>query len=165
MSQTTGETAVRTLAEVLNPPAPVDETVPLRTLAEDDQAAAEPEQPTAAEPTEAARELEAHAADVLKRILTEAPTPASITMHTDKWPAPYLAVMYFLDAELSQLRACEELYGGEIRTGDESEVGEVQARNGHRYSELVVTVDGVPVTFWTLIPAEVLDGEPMQAAS
>lgn len=102
-----------------------------------------------------------YAADVLRMILNEAPTPSSIMLHTkDYEPTPRIEVHLYRDADLEILHAYQALYGGEV-------VREV-FESGAVRSSFAAEVFGVPLYVSTVLlakqPKQGADAEPEAAA-
>jgi hypothetical protein len=88
------------------------------------------------------RVQEGNAAEVLGRLVREAPAANVISLHLSLWGAPYIAVqLHGVDA-MARLVAWQEQYGGDNMIS--------HADYGFAvYSELNTLVDGVPVQVWS----------------
>lgn len=112
-----------------------------------------PAQETEPEPADAAATdspAQQHLVDVFGRLLAGQVAFDSLKAHpAPVHPKPYIEGHLMHDVGLQRLKACQELYGGEITSSDYS-----GAYGGPQvYSQLTVNVDDVPVTFWTILPA------------
>lgn len=134
------------------PPAPpafaVAAAVAPPTAVRSGRRAVRPAGPPAAPPKATGREAESHAADVLGLLVRQAPRANVIAIHLNMYEVPYIAVQLHGPDALGRLVAYQNLYGGQEAL--------IHKDHGEAvYSEVNLTVEGVPVQVWTL--SEVVD--------
>jgi hypothetical protein len=114
---------------------------------------AAPPAPPAAPPRDPfGRVQEGNAAEVLGRLVREAPAANVISLHLSLWGAPYISVqLHGVDA-MARLVAWHEQYGDETLISHTDYGFAV-------YSELNTLVDGVPVQVWSQSEVQTVEAQ------
>jgi hypothetical protein len=98
------------------------------------------------------RVQEGNAAEVLGRLVREAPAANVISLHLSLWGAPYISVqLHGVDA-MARLVAWHEQYGDETLISHTDYGFAV-------YSELNTLVDGVPVQVWSQAEVQTVEAQ------